>query len=181
MHKLLYVDKAAKKAAERSVIMEDILRILEKNARISTEDIATMTQKTPQEVAAYIDSAVKDNVINGYRTLVDWQKAGITHVQALIDLKVTPRRDCGFDEIAKRIAEFDEVESVHLMSGGYDLSLLVSGESFQDIALFVAKRLSLLDGVVSTATHFFLHTYKKGGALYEGELVDERERTGNEL
>ncbi len=157
--------------------MEDLLKILEKNARISIEDIAVMTQQTPQEIAKAIDMLTQKKVINGYRTLIDWEKADINYVQAIIELKVTPRRDCGFDEIANVITEFDEVDSVLLMSGGYDLSLVVKGKSFQDIALFVARRLSLLDGVLSTATHFVLRTYKKDGAMYENELEDEREST----
>ncbi len=157
--------------------MEDILKILEKNARISMEDLAVMTQRTAVEVAKIIDEAQQKKVINGYRALIDWEKANLDFVQAIIELKVTPRRDCGFDEIASIIAEFEEVDSVLLMSGGYDLSLVVKGESFQDIALFVAKRLSLLDGVLSTATHFVLRTYKKDGAMYDCEPADERERT----
>jgi len=96
-------------------------------------------------------------------------------VQAIIELRVSPKRDCGFDEVAANIARFDEVDSVMLMSGGYDLSLVMSGKSFQDIALFVAKRLSPLDDVLSTATHFVLRTYKKDGVLYGLEPTDERE------
>ncbi|MEG1069336.1 MAG: Lrp/AsnC family transcriptional regulator [Ruthenibacterium sp.] len=155
--------------------MEQILRILEENARISIEELAVMTQKTPAEVAALIDDAQKAHILNGYRALVDWEKADVAHVQAIIELRVSPRRDCGFDEIASVIAHFDEVDSVLLMSGGYDLSLVVKGKSFQDIALFVAKRLSPLDGVLSTATHFVLRTYKKDGVLYGEDSTDERE------
>ena len=107
--------------------------------------------------------------------LIDWDKAGADRVQAIIELRVSPKRDCGFDEVAANIARFDEVDSVMLMSGGYDLSLVMSGKSFQDIALFVAKRLSPLDDVLSTATHFVLRTYKKDGVLYGLEPTDERE------
>lgn len=155
--------------------MDRILRILEQNARISLEDIAVMVEKTPEEVAKQIDAWQAQHVINGYRALIDWEKAGADHVQAIIELRVSPKRDCGFDEIAATIARFDEVDSVMLMSGGYDLSLVMSGKSFQDIALFVAKRLSPLDDVLSTATHFVLRTYKKDGVLYGVEPADERE------
>ncbi len=155
--------------------MEQILKILEKNARISMEDLATMTQREASEVAAIIDDLTAKKAINGYRTLVDWEKAGVNFVQAIIEVRVTPRRDCGFEQIATVIAEYDEVDSVLLMSGGYDLSLVVKGKTFQDIALFVAKRLSILDGVLSTATHFVLRTYKKDGAMYLVETEDERE------
>ena len=155
--------------------MEKILKILEENARISLEDIATMVESTPEEVAKQIDAYQQAHVINGYKALIDWDKAGADRVQAIIELRVSPKRDCGFDEIASVIASFDEVDSVMLMSGGYDLSLVMSGKSFQDIALFVAKRLSPLDDVLSTATHFVLRTYKKDGVLYGLEPTDERE------
>ena len=155
--------------------MERILRILEENARISLEDLAAMAGKTPQEVARQIDAWQEQHVINGYKALIDWDKVDTQRVQAIIELRVSPKRDCGFDEIAATIARFDEVDSVLLMSGGYDLSLVLSGKSFQDIALFVAKRLSPLDDVLSTATHFVLRTYKKDGVLYGLEPDDERE------
>ena len=157
--------------------MEKILKILEENARISLEDIATMVESTPEEVAKQIDAYQQAHVINGYKALIDWDKAGADRVQAIIELRVSPRRESGFDEIAETIANFEEVDSVMLMSGGYDLSLVMSGKSFQDIALFVAKRLSPLDDVLSTATHFVLRTYKKEGKLYLGEEIDERECT----
>lgn len=160
---------------ERESIMERILRILEENARISLEDLAAMTGKTTEEVARQIDLWQEQHVINGYKALIDWDKVDTQRVQAIIELRVSPKRDCGFDEIAATIARFDEVDSVLLMSGGYDLSLVLSGKSFQDIALFVAKRLSPLDDVLSTATHFVLRTYKKDGVLYGLEPADERE------
>ena len=145
--------------------MEKILKILEENARISLEDIATMVESTPEEVAKQIDAYQQAHVINGYKALIDWDKAGADRVQAIIELRVSPKRDCGFDEVAANIARFDEVDSVMLMSG----------KSFQDSALFVAKRLSPLDDVLSTATHFVLRTYKKDGVLYGLEPTDERE------
>jgi len=113
----------------------------------------------------------------GYKTLVDWEKAGVNRVEAVIELNVSPKKSRGFDEIAATIAAFDEVESVLLMSGGYDLQLVIKGQTFQEIALFVAKRLSPLDDVLSTATHFVLRTYKKEGRLYQDEEIDERECT----
>lgn len=155
--------------------MERILHILEENARISLEDLAAMAGKTTQEVAKQIDAWQQQHVINGYRALIDWDKVDTQRVQAIIELRVSPKRDCGFDEIAATIARFDEVDSVLLMSGGYDLSLVLNGKSFQEIALFVAKRLSPLDDVLSTATHFVLRTYKKDGVLYGLEPADERE------
>jgi len=150
--------------------MEQLLKILEDNARMSVEDIAAMLNKSPAEVAAMIDLARAQGIIKGYKTLVDWEKAGVNRVEAVIELNVSPKKSRGFDEI-------DEVESVLLMSGGYDLQLVIKGQTFQEIALFVAKRLSPLDDVLSTATHFVLRTYKKEGRLYQDEEIDERECT----
>ncbi|HIW55028.1 MAG TPA: Lrp/AsnC family transcriptional regulator [Candidatus Ruthenibacterium merdigallinarum] len=155
--------------------MEKLLKILSENARVSLEDLAAMLGVAPAEAARMMDECEKNGLIHGYQALVDWEKADVSHVQALIELRVTPKRDCGFDEVAGAVAQFEEVDSVMLMSGGYDLMLMMSGRSFQEIALFVAKRLSTLDGVLSTTTHFILHTYKKDGVLYDGEAADERE------
>ena len=154
--------------------MERILKILEDNARLPLEDIAAMADKTPQEVAAAIDEYAKAGVIKGYKTLIDWDKTDETRVRAIIELKVSPKKDRGFDEIASTIALFPEVDSVMLMSGGYDLGLIMTGSSFQEIALFVALRLSPLDDVLSTATHFVLRTYKRDGVMYANESKDER-------
>ena len=106
---------------------------------------------------------------------MDWEKLNADRVKAVIELRVRPKKSHGFDEIASAIACFDEVQSVLLMSGGYDLQLILTGRSFQEIALFVAKRLAPMDDVLSTATHFVLRTYKKDGVLYADEETDERE------
>ena len=142
--------------------MEQLLKILENNARLPVEDIAAMMDKSAAEVAAMI---------------VDWEKAGVNRVEAVIEMNVSPKKSRGFEEIAATIASFEEVESVMLMSGGFDLQLIIKGQTFQEIALFVAKRLAPLDDVLSTATHFVLRTYKKEGKLYLGEEIDERECT----
>jgi DNA-binding Lrp family transcriptional regulator len=157
--------------------MEQLLKILEDNARLPLEDIAAMLDKSTAEVSAMMDLARAQGLIKGYKTLVDWEKAGINRVEAVIELHVSPKKSRGFDEIATTIASFEEVESVLLMSGGYDLQLTIKGKTFQEIALFVAKRLSPLDDVLSTATHFVLRTYKKEGKLYQAEEIDERECT----
>ena len=154
--------------------MDRILKILEDNARLPLEDIAAMVDKTPVEVAAAIDEYAKSGIIKGYKTLVDWDKTDSVRVRALIELKVSPKKDHGFDEIASTIALFPEVDSVMLMSGGYDLGLILTGKSFQEIALFVALRLSPLDDVLSTATHFVLRTSKRDGVMYTDENRDER-------
>ena len=157
--------------------MEQLLKILENNARLPVEDIATMLNKSPAEVAAMMDLARAQGIIKGYKTLVDWEKAKVNRVEAVIELNVSPKKSRGFDEIASVIASFDEVDSVLLMSGSYDLQGIIKGHSFQEIALFVAKRLSPLDDVLSTATSFVLRPYKRGGKLYLNEEADERECT----
>ena len=157
--------------------MEELLRILEKNGRLPIEDIAAMLDKTPTEVAAMLDEALEKGYIHGFEALIDWEQAGVNLVEAVIELHVSPRKSRGFDEIASVIASFDEVDSVMLMSGGYDLQVVIKGHSFQEIALFVAKRLSPLDDVLTTATSFVLRTYKRGGKLYQGEETDDRECT----
>ena len=157
--------------------MEQLLKILENNARLPVEDIAAMMDKSAAEVAAMIDLARAQGLIKGFKTLVDWEKAGVNRVEAVIEMNVSPKKCRGFEEIAATIASFEEVESVMLMSGGFDLQLIIKGQTFQEIALFVAKRLAPLDDVLSTATHFVLRTYKKEGKLYLGEEIDERECT----
>ena len=139
-------------------------------------NLVTPGQWRPWIIAA-LDLARAQGIIKGYKTLVDWEKAGVNRVEAVIELNVSPKKSRGFDEIAATIAAFDEVESVLLMSGGYDLQLVIKGQTFQEIALFVAKRLSPLDDVLSTATHFVLRTYKKEGRLYQDDEIDERECT----
>ena len=155
--------------------MEELLRILEKNGRLPIEDIAAMLDKTPTEVAAMLDEALEKGYIHGFEALIDWEQAGVNLVEAVIELHVSPRKSRGFDEIASVIASFDEVDSVKLMSGSYDLQVVIKGHSFQEIALFVAKRLSPLDDVLTTATSFVLRTYKKDGVMYAEEEPDERE------
>lgn len=157
--------------------MEELLRILEKNGRLPIEDIAAMLDKTPTEVAAMLDEALEKGYIHGFEALIDWEQAGVNLVEAVIELHVSPRKSRGFDEIASVIASFDEVDSVKLMSGSYDLQVVIKGHSFQEVALFVAKRLSPLDDVLTTATSFVLRTYKRGGKLYQGEETDDRECT----
>lgn len=156
--------------------MKQLLKLLSSNARTSVQELAAMLNKSPQEVEQMIHTCEKEGYIKGYHTMIDWEKTDANQVQAIIELCVRPKRDCGFDEIAKEIAAFEEVDSVILMSGGYDLSVKIIGKSFQEIALFVARRLSTLEGVLSTKTHFVLQTYKKEGVIYEEEMKDEREQ-----
>lgn len=154
--------------------MDKLLKLIEKNARMSTEEIAAILGENVADVAQKFDEYKAAGIIRGTRTLIDWGKAGGGNVQAIIEVRVTPKKGHGFDEIACIIAAMDEVDGVQLMSGGYDLTVYISGKSFQEVALFVARRLSLIEGVLSTATHFVLATYKKDGALYNSPSIDER-------
>ena len=158
--------------------MNKVLRILEENARYTNEEIAMMTGQTAVEVAEEIDRLEKDGIIRGYKAIVDRDRLSDempNMVSAIIELRVTPKRDAGFDEIAEKIAQYSEVEDVYLMSGGYDLALTITAKSFKDIALFVSQRLATLDSVLSTATHFILSRYKEKGVVLHTGLTDERE------
>ncbi len=155
--------------------MKTILDLLTENPRLSNHDIAVMLNMDEAAVGAEIARLEKEGVICGYRAIVDWTKVDRQEsVTALIELKVTPRRDTGFDEIAEEILSFDEVDSIHLMSGSYDFAVYVTGRTIQDIAMFVARRLSTIESVMSTATHFVLKKYKDNGVLLTGTEKDER-------
>ena len=154
--------------------MDELLSILRKNARTSIEDIAKMTRSTPAKVAARIDDYEKDGTIRGYRTLINEDNLKEDSVTAVIEVKVQPEREGGFDRIARRISGFPEVLNMHLMSGKYDLLLFVEGRNLREVASFVSERLATLDGVLSTGTHFMLKTYKQDGVLMDGEKVDDR-------
>ena len=154
--------------------MNELLHLLKTNARLTNAQLADMLGKTEKEVADEIHSLEAKGVIRGYTTIINEELAKSTEVEALIELRVTPKRDCGFDEIAKTIMMYDEVETVSLMSGMYDLALTVNGESLKEVAMFVSQRLSAMEGVLATATHFVLKRYKEKGILIEEEEVDER-------
>ena len=140
--------------------MNDLIKLLNQNARFSNEELAAMLGTTPKDIADQIEQLEKNGVIKGYSVILDESLADKDMVMAIIELKVTPQRDCGFDEIAKTIMMYDEVDSISLMSGSYDLSVTVKGKNLQDIALFVAQRLSTIEGVLSTTKkkEFLLRT-----------------------
>jgi len=156
-----------------TMLKEEILEILRDDSRTSPAEMALMLGKSEAEVTAAIAELEDDNVIVKYHAKINWDKANDNRVEALIEVKVTPQRDQGFEEIARRIYRFDEVKSVHLMSGGYDLMVLIEGTSLKQVAFFVAQRLSTIDGVLSTATHFVLKKYKDDGVIMD-EDPDER-------
>jgi DNA-binding Lrp family transcriptional regulator len=149
--------------------MQDILRILEQDARATPERIAAMTGRTVEEVRALVEKAEKDRVILSYKTQIDWDKAGEGPVYALIEVKIVPQRDVGFDSTAMRIARFPEVRSMHLVSGDYDLLIQVVGKTIYEISSFVSNKLSVMEAVQATNTHFILKRYKEDGTLIIGE------------
>jgi DNA-binding Lrp family transcriptional regulator len=155
--------------------MREILDILEKNAKITIEEIAAMTGRSVGEIAGLIDEYEKNKVILGYRTVVDWDRTEREFVSALIEVRLTPQRDKGFDSISSRIYKFPQVKTCYLMSGGYDLVVFVEGRNLKEVALFVAEKLSVIDGVLSTATHFVLKKYKDGNMLFDNGESDDRE------
>jgi DNA-binding Lrp family transcriptional regulator len=158
----------------REKVME-LLALLEQNGRQSYDKLAMMLNISEQEVSEAIQKLEKDKIILRYPTLINWDKIqGNDIVTAMIDVKVTPQRDVGFDEIAERIYRFPEVKSVYLMSGAYDLSVTIEGKSMKEVAFFVAQKLSTLDQVISTATHFILKTYKHDGVIYDQRDDDRR-------
>ena len=155
--------------------MDQLLQILSGNARLQPAEIAVMTGETEEKIAARIAQYEADGVIRGYKPLIDYDKLpDAERVEAFIEVRVSPKLNYGFEEIAHTVADFDEVRSVYLMSGGYDLLVQIEGKSFKDIALFVSQRLSPLEGVLSTATHFLLSRYKEGGVVMGGRGLDER-------
>jgi DNA-binding Lrp family transcriptional regulator len=152
---------------------QEILYYLENNAKLSAAELAVLTGQSESEVADEIARLEADGVVCGYYTLINWEKAEREHVTALIEVKVKPERGKGYDKIAERIYRFDEVQSVYLMSGGYDIMVLVDGKSMKDIAYFVSYKLSTLESVHSVATHFVLKKYMEHGVVIDGEAADD--------
>ncbi|MBO5798322.1 MAG: Lrp/AsnC family transcriptional regulator [Clostridia bacterium] len=154
--------------------MDKLLKLLDTNARLTGEQLAAMLNTTEEEVVRQMAALEQAGVVRAYKALIDWERTQREYVTAVIELRVTPKRDLGFEGIAERVMRFDEVESVYLMSGGYDLLVTVTGRTFKEVSMFVAKRLSTLESVISTATHFVLRRYKESGVMFLGEEKDER-------
>lgn len=154
---------------------EELLSIIERNSRIDISELATRLGVEEIEIANELEALERENVICGYHTLVDWEKTSVEKVTALIEVRVTLQRGQGFDRIAERIYNYPEVKSVYLISGGFDLLVTLEEKSLKEIAGFVSDKLSTLDSVLSTATHFILKKYKDHGTILEKNHVDERE------
>lgn len=159
---------------EMLMMREKILSLLEKNSRIDIQDVAVMLGVSEVEVANEIAAMEKENIICGYNTIIDWSKTGDEKVIALIEVKVTPQRGLGFDKIAERLYQYNEVTSVYLMSGGFDFTVIVEDKTMKAVAQFVADKLSPLETVLSTSTHFVLKKYKDYGTVLGSTHKDER-------
>ena len=146
--------------------MKQLLKLLEQDCTLSHAQLASMLGAEEAAVSKAIAQYAADGVILGYKAVIDWEKIQVETVTALIDVRVTPQRGEGFDRVAERIYQFDEVESLYLMSGGYDLSVLITGRTMKEVALFVAQKLAPLESVSGTATHFLLKKYKERGVVF---------------
>ena len=154
---------------------EKILAVMEKNSRIDLKELAVLLGEDEIAVANAIADMEKENIICGYHTLINWDNTSEEKVSALIEVRVTPQRGQGFDSIAQRIYQYPEVQSVYLMSGGYDLMIILEGKTLREVSSFVSEKLSALDSVISTATHFILKKYKDHGTVLSRKKEDERE------
>ena len=156
--------------------MKKLLQLLEDDCTLTQAQLASMADMPEAEVAAAIKKYEEDKVILGYKAIVDWDRTERESVTALIEVNVTPQRGEGFDRIAERIYQYDEVESVYLMSGSFDLTVIISGRSLKEVALFVGEKLAPLEDVTGTATHFILKKYKDHGTILTKKYEDTREK-----
>lgn len=154
--------------------MKELLDLLESNARLTESEIAVMLKMDEQEVRDRIRELERNKAILRYITLINWEKVGEEKVSAIIEVRITPQRDVGFDAVAERIYRFPEVRSVRLLSGTYDLGVCIEGKTMKEVSHFVATKLSTIDGVISTSTHFVLKTYKQDGVIIEDDEEDRR-------
>ncbi len=154
---------------------EKILALLEKDSRISADKIAAMLAEPLEAVTAAIRELEDEKIILGYKTLINWERTDREYTTAVIELKVTPQRGEGFDKVAERIYKYPQVTSVMLMSGAFDLLVMVEGASLKEVAMFVSEKLAPMEAVVSTGTHFVLKTYKKENVIFDDEETDTRE------
>ncbi len=154
--------------------MDKLLRILSENSTYTLSELALLLGEKEEDITARIKEYEKSGIIKGYRAIINYEEVDNSGVTAYIELKVTPQKEKGFDEIAEKIMGFEEVSSVYLMAGTYDLALIVKGDTIQDISSFVSRKLSALDGILSTATHFILKRYKDDGVILTDMPEDER-------
>src|SRR6185503_627072 len=154
--------------------MDPLLKLIRENAACKPAELSAMLNLSESEIAARIKRYETEHVILGYRAILNEEKLGLEAVRAVIEVKITPERGGGFDRLAERIARYSEVESCYLMSGGYDLLVVVHGSNLREVATFVSEKLATIQGVISTATHFMLKPYKEQGVLMKTEVNEER-------
>lgn len=154
--------------------MNELLKLLEKDCSLSSADLAAMLKKEEGELKSMIEKLEEDKVILGYQALIDWDKTDREYVSALIELKITPHPNRGFDKVAERIYSYPEVKSLYLMSGGFDLCVMLEGKTMREVAFFVAEKLAPMEDIVSTSTHFVLKKYKDKGIVYDSDDTDKR-------
>ena len=160
---------------KKEALRLEILRDIEKNSRVDLGELAVRLGVEEVDVANEMAEMEKERIICGYHTLIDWDRAGVEMVTALIEVRVTPQRDRGFDRIAERIYNYPEVYAVYLISGSYDLLVTLEGKTLKEVSRFVSERLSPIDEVLSTATHFILHKYKEKHLIFEKQEQQEKE------
>ncbi len=154
--------------------MDKLLTLLENDATLTAEQLSVMLDKEVGEIKDMIEKYERDGILLGYKALIDWDKTDREYVSALIEVKIQPQRDLGFDKVAEKIYNYPEVTSLLLMSGGFDLAVMIEGKTMKEVAYFVAQKLSPIEYVTSTATHFVLKKYKDKGVIYKTPEIDER-------
>ncbi len=154
---------------------EELLATIEHNSRIDLKELAVLLGAEEIDVVNELQALEDEGVICGYHTLINWEKTSLDKVTALIEVRVTPQRGQGFDNVAERIYKYPEVRSVYLISGGFDLMVILEGKTLREVSSFVSEKLSTLDSVLSTATHFILKKYKDYGTIFSPKPEDERE------
>ena len=156
--------------------MEKLLKLIENDATLTSSELALMLSKEEGDIKAMISELERDGIILGTKTVIDWDKTDREYVNALIEVKVMPQRDDGFDKIAEKIYNYPEIKALYLMSGGFDFTVLIEGKTMKEVAYFVARKLAPVEFVTSTATHFVLKTYKDNGVVYKTPDSDPREK-----
>ena len=158
--------------------MEKMLALMESDATLTPKELALMLEKEEGDVKKMIEDCEKEGIILGKQTVIDWDKTDREYVSALIEVKVTPQRDDGFDRIADKLLAYPEIKALYLMSGGFDFTVLIEGKTMREVAYFVARKLAPIEFVTATATHFVLKTYKYNGVIYNSPKKDLRESDG---
>ena len=154
--------------------MDKLLKLLENEARLTPAQIAVMTQRDEGDIKRAVDEYEQNGTILGYQALIDWDKTDREYVSAIIELRITPQRDRGFDKVAERIYSYPEVKSLYLMSGSYDLHVVIEGRTMREVASFVAEKLAPMESIQTTSTHFVLKKYKDKGVVYDAKETDQR-------